>query len=469
MRVADLALLSDGAVAILGLGREGLSTYRFLRARFPGKRLGLLDRQPLDAAPEDVRRIVAGDPLVEPALGEGYLAALPGYAIAVKTPGIPPSLPEIQAAVADGLRLTSQAEIFLAECPGGVVGVTGTKGKSTTTSLVHAILREGGQEATLVGNIGIPFLDHLEGAGPGSVFAAEMSSHQLEGLTRSPHVAVMLPLAPEHLDHYGTVEAYYAAKETITARQGFEDVFVYAASDPEVRAMAARTRARPVPVALEPAPGLEAWREGGDLVLAGARGASVPFCKVADVPLLGDHNLGNVLLAAAAANALGVPPDAIGRAVRAFRPLAHRLEPAGVFRGVAFYNDSLATVPHATVAALAALGPRVKTLLAGGFDRGLDFDALGADLARRGLRALLLFPTTGGRIAEATRAHPDGVPLPDFVPVESMEEAVAEAYRRTEPGEICLLSPASASFGLFKDYRDRGEAFKREVARLGTS
>ncbi|MCI0341929.1 MAG: UDP-N-acetylmuramoyl-L-alanine--D-glutamate ligase [Planctomycetales bacterium] len=466
--MTTLSDLADPPVAILGLGREGLSTYRFFRSRFPEKRLGLLDRQPLDAAPEEVRRIVAGDPLVEPALGEGYLGALSRYAVAVKTPGIPPTLPEIQAAVAGGLRLTSQAAIFLAECPGRVVGVTGTKGKSTTTSLVHAMLREGGLDATLVGNIGIPFLDHLDGAGPRSVFAAEMSSHQLEGLDRSPHVAVMLPLAPEHLDHYGTVEAYYAAKETITGRQGFEDVFAYAAADPEVRAMAARSRARPVPVALDPTPGLAAWREGGDLVLAGTRGAPVPFCKAADVPLLGDHNLGNVLLAAAAANALGVAPDALGRAIRAFRPLAHRLEPVGVYRGIAFFNDSLATVPHATVAALDALGPRVKTLLAGGYDRGLDFDALGADLARRGLRTLLLFPTTGERIADATRAHPDGVPLPEFIHVESMEAAVAEAFRRTEAGEICLLSPSSASFGLFKDYRERGEAFRREVERQGS-
>ena len=458
--------LCGRSVLVLGLGQEGLATRAFLQERFPGQPIGLADQAPLPKLSPAARTAVAAtDPdLVH--LGPGYLDQLTRYELIIKSPGIPRHLPRIKAALAAGVRITSQTEIFFAECPGTICGVTGTKGKSTTSSLIHAILLAAGRNATLVGNIGVPPLYFLAGARPDSVFVYELSSHQLDGLTRSPHVAVVLNIVPEHLDYYESFAQYVAAKENISRWQHGNDWLVYNAAYPLPRRFAAVSAAHLLPFTTEEELRPGCFLSGGEVIFCAPDAAPVRLLAVAQVPLRGAFNLQNVLAAAGAACLLGATPEAVARGVTEFRSLPHRLQPVGTYEGITFYDDSLATVPEATMAALDALAPAVETVLVGGFERHLDFTLLARRLLAGDVQTLILFPKTGERIAaavdKAAAAAGRRPGLRRFF-VETMEEAVALAYRYTRPGKICLHSPASPSFGLFENYKDRGEQFQRAV------
>lgn len=456
--------LRGRSIVVLGLGQEGLASAAFLRERFPGPAVALADRTPVEQLSAAARRLVAETDHAKVHCGPDYLADLGAYEVILKSPGIPLSLAPLRAAVAAGARITSQTEIFFANCPGVICGVTGTKGKSTTSSLIHAMLREGGLDATLVGNIGIPPLEHLAGARPSSLFVFELSSHQLDGIACSPHVAVVLNIVPEHLDYYASFDEYVAAKENITRFQGEGDWLVYNADFPLPQRFAAASAARTLPFSVEAQLSPGCFLAEGRVVFASPAGLREEIMPAAEVPLPGQFNLQNVLAATAAARLLGAPSEAIRRAVAVFRSLPHRLELVGTFRGITFYDDALATIPEAAMGALDALGPDVETILLGGFDRHLDFSALGRRLRESGVRTVILFPTTGERIWEAVRAagEPPADRLRPFF-VADMAEAVALAYRHTRPGKICLHSPASPSFGLFANYRERGERFKRYV------
>lgn len=464
-----LSELREPSVLILGLGREGQSTWRFLRTLYPEKILGAADRLPLEQLPSEAAGLLRGDANARLHLGPDYLTSLPQYDVIVKAPGIPVTLPEYLQAVALGRRITSQTDLFFSNCAGTIVGVTGTKGKSTTSSLVHAILLQGNKKTFLVGNIGSPALDLLSEASSDAIFVYELSSHQLEGLRQSPHIAVLLNVVPEHLDYYASFEQYVAAKENITRYQTPDDWLVYDADHPIPREAAARSSARTLACSLEnvftPGCGLR-----GDWVVCSLEaGREERILDVRESPLPGRFNLLNIAAAAAVGRLLGVEAQEIRAALRGFQPLEHRLELVGNYDAVAFYNDAIATVPEATIAALDTLGEDVETILLGGADRGVDFAGLAKRLLASSIRTLILFPKTGRRIWEEICAQE---PAADsrfaHVFVESMEEAVAAAKEKTAQGKICLLSPASPSFGLFRDYRDRGEQFKRFV-RVGKS
>jgi UDP-N-acetylmuramoylalanine--D-glutamate ligase len=475
-----LSELREPAVLILGLGREGQSTWRFLRALFPGKILGVADRLSLAELPREAADLVRGDARAKLHLGPDYLKSLAQYDVIVKSPGIPVTLPEYAAAVASGKRITSQTDLFFSNCPGKIVGVTGTKGKSTTASLIHAILKQAGRKAFLfgdpgaraldlrkvflVGNIGAPALDLLSQADAESVIIYELSSHQLEGLRRSPHIAVLLNIVPEHLDYYESFAQYVAAKENIARYQRSHDWLVYDADHPIPREIA--------------------WRSPGQRFACSLESLVVPGCAVVgdwieyalgdewegkfavrEVPLPGRFNLLNVAAAVGVARLLGVEPGEIVEAVRAFRPLEHRLERVGTYGGITYYNDAIATVPEATIAALDTLGDDVETILLGGADRHLDFSHLAERLLQSNVNTVILFPPTGRRIWQAICAQEPGASGRfDHFFVQSMEEAVALAKQHTAERKICLHSPASPSFGLFRDYRDRGEQFKQLVS-----
>jgi UDP-N-acetylmuramoylalanine--D-glutamate ligase len=457
-----LSELRHPSILILGLGREGQSTWRFLRALFPDKILGAADRLPLNDLPREAAALLRSDPRATLHLGPAYLQSLSHFDVIVKTPGIPVTLPEYLQAVAAGRRVTSQTDLFFSNCPGMIVGVTGTKGKSTTSSLIYTILKHGGKRTFLVGNIGSPALDLLEQATPDSIFVYELSSHQLEGLRQSPHIAVLLNVVPEHLDYYASFEQYVAAKENIARYQTPEDWLVFDADHPIPRAAAARSRARKLACSLEKLSPLGCAAVRDWIVCSLELGREERILEARESPLPGRFNLLNISVAAAVGRLLGVEAGTIREAVRAFRPLEHRLERVGTYGGVTYYNDAIATVPEATIAALDTLGEDVETILLGGTDRGVDFTMLAARLIASSVRTIILFPKTGQRIWEAIHAQDPAASsrLAHFF-VESMEEAVAIAKDRTPSGKICLHSPASPSFGLFRDYRDRGEQFKR--------
>ncbi len=437
--------LHGRSILILGFGTEGQATYDFLRGMWPEKPLLIADQRGLDAFPEELVRRLQKDTAVILNFGPGYLDSVAAGKcdVIIKTPGIPASLEPIAKARRAGCVLTSHSQIFLSNYPREkIIGVTGTKGKSTTTSLIYHMLRRGGLPAELVGNIGQPPLARLAHTAAGSYFVHEFSSHQLAEIESSPHIAVLLNIVPEHLDYYSSFDEYVAAKENITRFQDTGDFLVFNPEYAIPNAISKRTKAT-----LKP---FDTQHDFGA------------------IPLPGKFNLENVMAALTAASLCGVNTEAIHSAIKEFRPLPHRLEPVGTYNGVRFYDDSIATVPDATLAALDALGTSVQTLILGGHERHLDFSDFGRRLPGN-VKILILFPPTGERIWKAIQENSPHSPLPEAFFVTGMEEAVKIAYARTEEGKICLLSPASPSFGAFKDYRDRGESFKAFVRRLSNS
>ena len=461
MKIDDLI---GKSIVIVGLGREGESSYRFLRSHFPTTRLGLADQQLSEKLPW-LASVMNSDALVETHLGPDYLEACSQYDVIFRSPGVSLRSPEIAGATRAGASLTSQTGLFFANCPGLIVGVTGTKGKSTTASLTAKILQAAGKPVHLIGNIGVPPLSVLDSANSQSVFVFELSSYQLDDLTMSPHIAVLLAIYPEHLDYHGNEEEYAAAKAKICRFQLTRDWLVYDDTSPVVRSIASRSAAKKIPLALSCSPTVRCCVDGEYLTIdLDQESLRLP---ISDVPLLGEFNLANVLAAVTAALLAGADKAAVSRGLHAFRPLEHRLEVVGTFDGITFVNDSISTIPESCIAALGALKPTVTTLVAGGYDRHREFDELSKCILQSRIRTLILLPKTGARILDALeREAANEEALPATFLVNSMKDAVAIAYRETRPGETCLLSPAAASFSLFIDYVDRGCQFKTAVRRL---
>ena len=462
-----LSELPDKSILILGFGVEGQSSLRFLRAAFPDKTIGMADQLALEKLSAPAQELLRSDNHLRLHLGAGYLASLDAYDVIVKSPGIPVIRPEYQQAVELGKSITSQTALFFANFAGMIVGVTGTKGKSTTASLIHAILQRSLRDTHLIGNIGVPALDFLPQLGPRSLVVYELSSHQLEGLRQSPHVAVLLNIVPEHLDYYESFEQYVEAKANITRFQTAEDFLVYDADHEIPSRIAASSHAHKIACSIEVPHQEGCFLRQPWFVFRTEWHEEEAVVAMDEVPLLGRFNLINVAAAVAVAKLLGVPTKDVAEAVRRFQPLEHRLELVGTFGGVTYYNDSIATVPEATIAALEALTGGVETVLLGGTDRGLDFTGLAKKLLWSEVKTLILFPTTGARIWQAVCEQDAAAPsrLQHFF-VNSMDQAVQLAKQHTSAGRTCLLSPASPSFGLFRDYRDRGERFKQLVQQI---
>jgi UDP-N-acetylmuramoylalanine--D-glutamate ligase len=448
MKLADL---ESKSILILGFGTEGQATYEFLRRRWPEKPLSIADQRNLTEFPQEIIDRIQGDAEVRANFGPRYLDSADGYncEVIIKTPGIPATLEAVARARKSGCELTSHSQIFLSNYPREkVIGVTGTKGKSTTTSLIHHILKSAGIPAELVGNIGMPPLSRIDAVPLDTYFVHEFSSHQLAEIQTSPHIAVLLNIVPEHLDYYASFEEYVAAKENITKFQGPDDFLVFAADYPMPSDIAQRSKAVLRPFS--------------------ANNSINHILEGHEIPLAGKFNLQNVMAAIETVSICGVQPEDIRSAIRTFESLPHRLERVGTYNGITFYDDSIATIPESTLAALEALGPNVQTLLLGGHERNLEFAELGKQLPAN-VSTVILFPPTGVRIWNAIETHSRNEKLPDAFFVRDMEQAVKIAYEHTAPGKICLLSPASPSFGTFKDYKERGTLFKTFVRTLSSS
>lgn len=453
-------------VLILGLAREGMSIYAFLRQRFPLMRLTLADQRGNESFEAAVRRQLAGDDRVDLILGADSFANIPQYDVIFKSPGVSPYLPEFVVAARRGQRISSNTELFFEVCPGTVIGVTGTKGKSTTTTLIYETLRAGGVDARLAGNIGVAPLQALDGTTSSTVFVMEMSSHQLHELGYSPSIAVLQGIVPEHLDYYGSFAAYAQAKATITRHQTENHYLIFNTMSSTTREIAMSSNAQLIPFGFERA-GDTCCYIDQDRIVVCVNGRCESVVPVADVPLRGVFNLQNVMPAVVIGTLFGLSNQTIADAVQKFRALEHRLEPCGSSRRVQYYNDSLSTVPEATIAAIQSFGDRQVILLAGGFDRGQDYGELASTILARRVKGLILFPTTGERLWEAIErmdAHDVRQPLHIFT--DDMEVAVRTARDWADEGDVVILSPAAASFGSFDDYRDRGNRFKVEVAKL---
>ena len=377
------------SVGILGYAKEGKVTEWYLKKFYPHLSIGILDKN----------------------IDSDYLSKQSEYDLIVKTPGIPKELVTVPYVTATNL--------FFANVENPIIGITGTKGKSTTASLIHHILKANKKPARLLGNIGAPMLEVLTGdkRNKKEIYVVELSSYMLDDIEYSPNVALLINLYNDHLTYHKTLENYHGAKANIFKFQKEGDVRI-----------------------------------------------TFPFKKninldMKKVPLRGKHNLSNIYAAVEVAKRFGISEQGIRSALYSFKPLPHRLEPVGTFKGVEFYDDANATTPEATVEAIGALG-NVDTLFVGGQDRGYDFKALRALILKKKIRNIVAFPDTGEKIIKGLRGL-------NVLKTTSMEEAVKFAYMYTRKGKTCLLSCASPSYSIWKNFEEKGDLFKEWVKREG--
>jgi UDP-N-acetylmuramoylalanine--D-glutamate ligase len=463
-----LALPSDiesRRILILGFGREGQSTYKFFRQLWPLKDLLIADERPMANVGINAKLSteLAHDRHVATCFGPDYLSLLTQCDLVMKTPGISDSLPALAAAVNRGLACTSQSDLLLRYYPRDkIIGVTGTKGKSTTTTLIWTILRHAGIDAVLAGNVGIPILSNLDALNRGALFVCEFSSYQLANICRSPHIGVILNVVPEHLTYHGSFDRYVEAKKNLCRFQNQADFVVFNADYELPTVIAHSSLGTQIGFSLTQPISFGCFVDRSSIYFC--RGSSrIPILDCSEAPLIGRFNLQNIMAAVAVAALYSVPPLEIAEAIKGFRPLPHRLQPVGTYHGITFYDDSIATVPEAAQAAIESLGAIVQTLIAGGHDRQLDFSEFGRFLISSSVEHLILFRPTGSRIEEAVIAASKELNLrvPGIYFVDSMAKAIELSFQHTGKGKACLLSPASPSFGIFRDYQDRGDTFAR--------
>lgn len=432
--------LKDKKLLILGFAREGIDNFLFLRKNFPNKIIGVGDKKNLKELTKKAQEIIRKDKRIKTHLGKNYLRFIKNYDVIIKSPGIP--FKSIAPFLSKNQIITSQTEIFLENCKGTVIGITGTKGKSTTSSLTYHILSQNiKKEVNLIGNIGKPALSFLEKETKNKIFVYEMSSHQLCHLRISPQIAVFLNIYPEHLDYYKNFKEYIRAKANITLWQRKNDFLIFNPENKIIREIAKKSRAKRIEVK------------------PGKYKNIIKKLELKNIPEI------NIAAAIEIARLFKIPIKSIKKSLQTFKTLPHRLEFVGEFKKIKFYNDSLSTIPQATIFALNNLGNNVETLILGGKDRGVDFEELVREILKRKVKNIILFPDSGIRILEEllreTKKRKNKLPFIFFT--DNMREAVKISYLKTNPGKICLLSPASPSFSCFKDYKERGNLFKKYI------
>lgn len=464
--MASQAYLGDALV--LGLGRTGEAAARYLASLGPGRVGSVTLYGGAGSAPGGRSRALE-------ALGVRVVCGTEevsgSYDIAVASPGIPMDSAFFLSASARAVEVVSEPELAWRESPERWVAITGTNGKTTTTSLAAHLLRGAGVPAEAVGNIGTPPVEAVPRRAPGGWLVAELSSFQLaETRLLRPRVAVLLNVTPDHLEWHHTMGAYAAAKERAFANLGEGDLAVVSVDDHWCRAVAERCEGRGVrtcrlSVAGEPDSPSAAFLRAGALVVR-ADGVEHELVDAGDLRILGSHNAENALAAAAAALEAGVAEEDVRSGLRSFSPIEHRMEPAGTAAGVRYVNDSKATNTDAVEKALVAFPAGSVVLLLGGHDKGTDLSSLAAAVCAR-CRAAVCYGEAGERIAsalEAARAE-RGAAL-EVLRAPHLREAFAEAAGAARPGETVLLSPACSSFDEFSDMAERGRLFKELVRGL---
>jgi len=454
--------LRGKAVLVMGLGTRsgGLGVTRWLVEQ--GAEVTVTDLRTAEQLAPSLRAL-AGLP-VRLVLGEHRCEDFERAEIVVRNPAVPRESPWLALARAAGARIEMEMTLFFRACPAPIVGVTGTKGKTTTATLCAAILRQWRPDTVLAGNLGRSALETLPGIQPDTPVVLELSSWQLEGLDEhglSPHIAVLTSISPDHLDRYPSFEAYIDAKRAIARHQRPGDWFVVNRDDPVAWACRDAGCGKVVPFGRDDGVSDGAfWRD--DRLIWRWGGEEQDLLRRSDFPLMGEHAVGNALAAAAAALLRGASPVHVAAALREAEPVPHRLEHVARLGTVDFVNDSAATAPAAVLAALATFRERPVVLIGGGAAKGVSLAELAEAVARRVRAVVLLDGTATPDYQAALRAVGSRVEGP----YQSMEEAVRRAAELAEPGAVVLLSPGCASFGLFRDEFHRGESFREAVRQL---
>lgn len=430
-------------VLILGYGREGHASLQRILEAGGYASVTIADQNPVSLEPDyEFVKILSGPT---------YMDTLDDYDLVFKSPGIVlPKEPEEYLC-----RFTSQMQIFMSAYREQMIGITGTKGKSTVTTMLYHILKENDRDVVLAGNIGIPAFDIIEEIGPNTWIICELSCHQLEYLDVSPRVAVLLNIHEEHLDHYGTMKKYIHSKQQIYLHQTENDLLLCDLSIlPHKSFCAAHIYT------------VSDRFTTADVVLSGTR---IRFEQGAyriptkEIHLLGHHNHIDIAFDYAICHLLGLSDEEFDAALKTYEPLPHRLHYIGEKDRVRYYDDSISTICDTTIQALKSV-PRVGSVLIGGMDRGIEYDELIAFLSEDSVPHIILMADTGRRIfQEIETRHPDFHGPERLHLVDTLEEAVQVAKKITPPGMACVLSPAAASYGIFRNFEERGDVFAKLV------
>jgi len=420
--------LKELRIAILGFGKEGRSTYDYIRKYLPDKWLTIADLHPIDTG---------GLTHVETIIGANY-QKLADFDVIMKSPGI------VMQENIEKEKLNSQTNLFLKYYGKQTIGITGTKGKSTTSSLLYHILCKQQMKAHLLGNIGKPAFDALDDIDEDTIIVYELSCHQLEYVNYAPHRAVLLNIFEEHLDHYGTLEKYTRAKENIWRMQGERDLLVCEKSlvHPEMKGIVVTA----------------SMREADADVFAEAHTLHIQketlHLNPQKTPLLGLHNRYDIAIDFYLAHMLGISYQAATGALETYEPLAHRLQYVGYYHHLHWYDDSISTICETTIQALKGLG-NTDTLLLGGMDRGIDYTPLSNYLNEHPVNHVILMYDSGNVLEKQLK-------IP-YTKAKNLEDAVAIAKRITRKEGVVLLSPAAASYGFFRNFEERGDCYQTYV------
>ena len=416
-RAALIKLLKPHKIAILGYGREGQSTHKLIKELLPEKEILIADDK---------------SPLANCTLQDECLKSCTLY---IKTPGI--SMKKLQGL--DREKITSQTDIFLQLYSNQTIGITGTKGKSTTSNLVYKILLDQGFDVLLAGNIGVPLLDIISNIKENTIIVAELSAHQLQFIHTSPKVSILLNLFEEHLDHFDSYYQYKESKYNIATKQTKQGVFIFDKDSKEINALLEKTplQSRQKPFSKE-----EATIEANYLK--------------------GEHNQMNILSAILASQEFGAKKEEAETTAKNFQPLAHRLEYVGEKNGVVYYNDSISTIPQATIEALKAL-KKVQTLILGGMDRGIDYSPIVEQIGEFEVKNIAFVGQAGRRMHKEMKGKVNNY---NCLLSDDYKEIVSWCKANTQKEKICLLSPAASSYDMFTNFEHRGEVFKQLIMEI---
>ena len=448
--------LNGKRALVVGLGKSGVASALFMKAH--GARVTVSDTKSGDELRNEIPVLLDHGITVETG-GHGD-RTFRGQDLIVVSPGVPVDAPPLVQARSLGETVIGEIELAAQFLPGPIVAITGSNGKTTTTTLTGEIMTAAGFPALVGGNIGTPAISLAERAKHETIIVLEISSFQLETIqTFRPKVAVVLNVTPDHLDRHRTFEAYTDAKARVFENQQGSDFAVLNADDPTCVAMGTRTHAQVFWFSRQKEVQHGAWVRDGNILFRDSNGQR-EILEVSEIPLKGAHNLENVLAAVCAGALMGCAPQKIRQAVRDFKAVEHRLEFVASIGGVDYYNDSKATNVDATIKALESFPGNIHLIL-GGKDKGSDYSVL-SDLIRQRVKRIYTIGAAAAKIESQVKGA-------EVVHAETLENAIRKAHATAQPGDVVLLAPACASFDQFKSYEHRGKVFKDIVQGLRES
>jgi UDP-N-acetylmuramoylalanine--D-glutamate ligase len=438
--------LAHKSILILGFGKEGQSSYRFLRNLFSTKAFAIADK---NSTNESTLNIGKTDKIITLLLGDDYLRTIADYDLVLKSPGI--YLEDKYS------NISSQTNLFLQFFSKQTIGITGTKGKSTCSSLIHHILKKANRDSLLVGNIGQPPFDIIKEVTEETTIVYELSSHQLTDIKTSPSISILLNIFPEHLDHYPDFNTYADAKAKIFSHQDSEGIQIYNADQDLLKSYLNHKIPKRQSLSFSLQTKENCYLEEDQLLIQEKDQHVVLLHKNQIKNLIGDHNLYNIMAATLACTKKELSIEEISPGILSFKSLEHRLEYVGCYSGIHFYNDSIATIPEATIMALKAI-PETDTLILGGYDRGLDYTNL-YNFLKNSIVTNLFFTGPAGK--RMLKEYSTICAKQNCILIKDLENSFVEIIRNTSMGKCCLLSPAAASYDQYKNFEERGRIYKK--------